>query len=178
MVKFRDCAHCKYSLLYLLLPKGGRRMSMAWCKRDATSLLTHWSYVSFDTSKRALQWHHNEHDGVSTHQLHDCLLNCLFRRISKKTSKLRVTGLCAGNSPVTGEFPTQRTRNAENVSIWWRHRGTICIIYTSVSHTSGYGKWPREGWDSRDCTVRRPMHASTVLHVAPINHVIHRIVPL
>ena len=40
---------------------------------------------------------------------------------SKKTSKLRVTGLCAGNSPVTGEFPAQMTSNAENVSIWWRH---------------------------------------------------------
>ena len=26
----------------------------------------------------------------------------------KKTSKLRVTGLCAGNIPGTGEFPTQR----------------------------------------------------------------------
>ena len=32
--------------------------------------------------------------GVSNHQAHDCLLNRLFRRISKKTSKLRVTGLC------------------------------------------------------------------------------------
>ena len=39
----------------------------------------------------------------------------------KKTSKLRVTGLCLGNSPVTGEFPVQRVSNAENVSIWWRH---------------------------------------------------------
>ena len=38
-----------------------------------------------------------------------------------KTSKLRVTGLCAGNSPVTGEFPAQMSSNAENVSIWWRH---------------------------------------------------------
>ena len=36
---------------------------------------------------------------------------------SKKTSKLRVTGLCAGNSPVTGEFPAQMASNAENVSI-------------------------------------------------------------
>ena len=44
-----------------------------------------------------------------------------FRRRSKKTSKLRVTGLCAGNSPLTGEFPTQKAINAENVSIWWRH---------------------------------------------------------
>ena len=42
----------------------------------------------------------------------------------KKASKLRVTGLCAGNSPGTGEFPAQRASNAENVSIWWRHHGT------------------------------------------------------
>ena len=68
---------------------------------------------------RSLQWRHKERDGVSTH--HECLLNCLFRRRSKKTSKLRVTGLCAGNSPVTGEFPAQRASNAGNVSIWWRH---------------------------------------------------------
>ena len=49
------------------------------------------------------------------------LLNHLFGRISKKTSKLRVTGLCGGNSPRTGEFPAQMASNAENVSIWWRH---------------------------------------------------------
>ena len=48
-----------------------------------------------------LQWRHNGRDGVLNHQPHDCLLNRLFRRRSKKTSKLRVTGLCAGNSPVT-----------------------------------------------------------------------------
>ena len=36
---------------------------------------------------------------VSNHQPHGCLLNCLFRRRSKKTSKFRVTGLCVGNSP-------------------------------------------------------------------------------
>ena len=41
---------------------------------------------------------------------------------SRKTAKLRVTGLCEGNSPVTGEFPAQRVGNAENVSSWWRHR--------------------------------------------------------
>ena len=65
----------------------------------------------------SLHWHHNERDGVSNHQPHDCLLNRLFRRRSKKTSKLRVTGLCAGNLPVTGEFPAQMASNAENVSI-------------------------------------------------------------
>ena len=68
-----------------------------------------------------LRWRHNGCNGVSNHQPHDCLLNRLFRRRSKKTSKLRVTGLCAGNSPETGEFPAQRASNAENVSIWWRH---------------------------------------------------------
>ena len=69
-----------------------------------------------------LRWRHNRHDGVSNHQPHDCLLNrLLFRRRSKKTSKLRVTGLCAGNSLVTGEFTAQKASSAENVSIWWRH---------------------------------------------------------
>ena len=71
----------------------------------------------------ALRWRHNGHHSVSNHQPHDCLLNHLFRRTSKKTSKLRVTGLCAGNSPGTGEFPAQMASNAENVSIWWRHHG-------------------------------------------------------
>ena len=56
-----------------------------------------------------LQWRHNERDGVSNHQPNDCLLNRLFRRRSKKISKLRVTGLCAGNSPLTGEIPAQRS---------------------------------------------------------------------
>ena len=46
-----------------------------------------------------LHWRHNDHDSVSNHQPHGCLLNRLFRPRSKKTSKLRVTGLCAGNSP-------------------------------------------------------------------------------
>ena len=70
----------------------------------------------------SLLWRHNGRNSVSNHQPHDCLLNRLFRRKSKQTSKLRVTGLCAGNSPGTGEFPAQMASNAENVSIWWRHR--------------------------------------------------------
>ena len=72
-------------------------------------------------SQLSLRWRHNEHDCVSNHQRFDCLLNRLFRSRSKKTSKLRVTGLCVGNSPGTGEFPAQRASTAENVSIWWRH---------------------------------------------------------
>ena len=54
---------------------------------------------------------------VSKHQPRDCFLNRLFRHRSKKTSKLRVTGLCVGNLPGTGEFPAQMASNAENVSI-------------------------------------------------------------
>ena len=29
------------------------------------------------------------------------------------SQELRTTGLCEGNSPVTGEFPSQRASNAE-----------------------------------------------------------------
>ena len=47
----------------------------------------------------ALKWRHNGHDGVSNHQPHQCLLNRLFGHSSKKTSKLRVTGLCVWYSP-------------------------------------------------------------------------------
>ena len=68
-----------------------------------------------------LQWRHNGRDRVSNHQPLDCFLSCLSRHRSKKMSKLRVTGLCAGNSLEAGEFPGQMASNAENVSIWWRH---------------------------------------------------------
>ena len=60
------------------------------------------------------------------------------RRRSKKTSKLRATGLCAGNSPVTGEFPARMASNAENVSIWWRHHD---CIYASFGLKTGRYLW-------------------------------------
>ena len=78
-------------------------------------------WITQDFSDDTLHWRHNYPDGVSNHQPQDCLLNCLFRCISKKTSKLRVTGLCAENSPGTGEFSAKKASNSENVSIWWRH---------------------------------------------------------
>ena len=83
----------------------------------------------------ALPWRHNGRDSVSNHQPHDCLLNRLFRRRSKKTSKLRVAGLCAGTSPGTGEFPAQMASYAENVSICWRHHGS-----SSIWHNTKYNK--------------------------------------
>ena len=82
----------------------------------------HWYYFTVNGIYLfPLQWRHNQHDSVSIHQPHDCILKRLFGRRSKITSKLRVTGLCPGNSPGTGEIPAQRASNAENVSIWWRH---------------------------------------------------------
>ena len=72
-------------------------------------------------SRFSLHWRHNGLGGVWNHQRIDCLLSRLFRCRSKKTSKLLVIGLCEGNPPVTGEFPSQRASNADNVSIWWRH---------------------------------------------------------
>ena len=81
-----------------------------------------------------LRWRHNDHAGVSNHQPHGCLINRLFGRKSKKTLKLRVTGLCAGNSPGTGEFPAQMASYAENVSIWWRHHE---VSYVSFKYGLG-----------------------------------------
>ena len=107
-------------------------------RRRAAPLLPCVEYSG--TSKKAhlaLQWRHNGRDSVSNHQPHDCFLNRLFRRRSKKISKLRVTGLCAGNSQGTGEFPAQMASNAENISIWWRHHESG-PKYEVVSHEAEY----------------------------------------
>ena len=104
---------------YVILPK-----RLWWCIPCAC--VPRKSYINPKASI-SLQWCHNGRDGVSNHHPHHCLLKRLFRRRSKKTSKLRLTGLCAGNSPECGEFTAQRASNAENVSIWWRHH----IIFLS-----------------------------------------------
>ena len=94
---------------------------------------------------------YNEHNGVLNHQPHDCLSICLISLRSKKTSKLRVTGLWEGNSPVTGASPTQRAGNAEYISIWWRHHVPITHPYPSfhgdlVKTSMSYGIY--EWWYS------------------------------
>ena len=58
-----------------------------------------------------LQWRHNERDGVSNHQPHDCLCSRILKCRLKEASKLCVNGF----------VPAQMASNAENVSIWWRH---------------------------------------------------------
>ena len=74
-----------------------------------------------DTEKCPLQWRHNGRDGVSNHGRLDGLLKRLFRRRSKKSSKLRVSGLCEGNSPVTGQFPHRGPVGQKMFPFLWRH---------------------------------------------------------
>ena len=83
------------------------------------------NYITITLYHIPLLWRHNGRDGVSNDQPRDCLLNRSFRSRTKEASKLRVTGHCVGNSPVTGEFPTQMASNAGNLSIWWRHYATL-----------------------------------------------------
>ena len=109
-----------------------------WAVGDRQSLESRvrgWHMKGLDNTF-PLRWRHNGHDGVSNHQPHDWLLNCSFRRRSRKTSNLRVTGLCVGNSQGTGEFPAQMTSNAENVPIWWRHHVPWYGIYYNKHHIS------------------------------------------
>ena len=79
------------------------------CNKPHTGEHRYWG-KHVKTMFSALQWRHNEHEGVSNHQPCDCLLNHSIRRRSKKTSKLRVTGLCAGNSPVNSPHKGPVTR--------------------------------------------------------------------
>ena len=91
------------------------------------SCLIHWHWIN-----HTLQWRHNERDGVSNDRLIDCLFKRLFRRRSKKTSKLRVTVFCEGNPPVTGGFPSQRTINTFDyvtMRLLRMKLGGICIYY-------------------------------------------------
>ena len=96
----------------------------------------HWRVECFDS----LRWRHNDYAGVSNHQPHGCLLNRLFGRRSKKTSKLRVTGLCAANSPGPVNSPhkgpvTRKMFPFDDVIMWCSKYpgcvdapGTTCIL--------------------------------------------------
>ena len=85
----------------------------------------------------------------------------------RKTSKLCVTGLCEGNSPVTGEFPTQRASNEENVSIWWRHHVSTSasrkLQFCGSSSVGGF-KFINDTW-----ALRRPLSPVTWLFVQELS---------
>ena len=114
-------------------------------------MLSHAQCVNITVAKRinktgaysmgalSLRWRHNDSDGVSNHQPHDCLLNRLFGRISKKTSKLRLTGLCVGNSPGPVNSPhkgpvTRKMFPFDDFTrwrtSWWLHALAIFLQYS------------------------------------------------
>ena len=101
-------------------------------------ILKNWTFVSIDGNVTAVThvWQQGIYGITPSLHYSDVIMGAMAsqitslttvystvysRRRSKKKSKLRVTGLCAGNSPATGEFPAQMASNAENVYIWWRH---------------------------------------------------------
>ena len=112
-----------------------------------------------------LQWRHNGLGSVSNHQPHDCLLNRLFRRWSKKTTKIRVTGLCAGISPIPVNSPhkgpvTRKMFPFDDVIMWWNQDAVAImqenenVVFRSFcfasrgwygpSHTKTPGEFPAQ----------------------------------
>ena len=90
-------------------------LKIAWYKLDVIATCILWPVrIISKINVVKLEWLHNERDGVSSYQRFDYLLNRLFRRRSKKPSKLRLTG----------GFPSQRASYADNSSIRWRHHAS------------------------------------------------------
>ena len=86
----------------------------------------------------------------------------------RKTSKLRITGLCEGNPPVTGIFPSQRARNAENISIWWRHPDDYAI-HSLIPNPSCY-KAPGDETDPDVCPATVViLRSKTIIILQTIN---------
>ena len=56
---------------------------------------------------------------------HSNILHFHFSDVIMSAMASQITGV----SMVIGEFPSQKANNAENVSIWWRHRGRKFTLY-------------------------------------------------
>ena len=84
-----------------------------------------------------LQWRHNKRDAVPNYWRFDCLLSRLFRRRSKQTPKLLVTGLCEGNPPVDSPHKGPVTRNMK-----------LYVWYTSIFFSGTYSLWQYMGKSS------------------------------
>ena len=110
-----------------------------------------------------LQWRHNGLGSVSNHQPHDCLLNRLFRRRSKKTTKIRVTGLCAGNSPIPVNSPhkgpvTRKMFPFDDVIMWW-NQDAVAIMQENenvVFRSFCFASW---GVDMAPVIPRHPVNS-------------------
>ena len=101
------------------------------------------------------------------------ILSRLFRRRSKKISKLSFTGLCEGNWPVTGEFPSQRASYAANVSIWWRNHDVIKAHEwweSSLYHFWSWIIWHNHVWHWLYISCTKIIGASWT-HLGQITHI-------
>ena len=95
----------------------------------------------------SLQWRHNECNGISNHQPHDCLLNSLFRHRSKKSSKLRITVLCDGNwsvKPLQNRPEMRKMFPSDDVIMYGKGQqsgkhssGTSPVFWVSESASKG-----------------------------------------
>ena len=81
----------------------------------------------------ALQWRHNERDGVSNHLGIDCLLNCILGADQRKHQSPPSLAFMREIHRWPVDSPSQRTSNAKNVSIWWHHH----------DHYIYHGVWTR-----------------------------------
>ena len=146
-----------YSILYINcyhIQGTNTQINNSGIRRESVVILTTFSslaspevakMVTCGTAVNPLQWRHNQ----SNHQPKHYLLNHLVRRRSKKTSKLRITGLCAGNPhkwPVTRKmFPfddvtMNKTFPFHHINIWrgMIYNGSpkflICHVFFGLKH--------------------------------------------
>ena len=113
--------------------------------------------MSWHVCDEVITLHYSDDNGrysVSNHQPRDCLLNRLFRHRSKKTSKFRVAGLCAGISPETAEFQAQMASNAEKYpfdDVIMPMKGLLMLRFDACLLLGGTGSWThyRVGGDFR-----------------------------
>ena len=104
--------------------------------------------------------------GVLNYWQPQCLFNRLFRRTSKKTSKIRVNGPFQGNPQVAGGSPSQMVSNAENVSMSWRLHVKINHI---CAHAQTYRRHVMVAMDQSWLTRWWLNEMVVVLHFGPIS---------
>ena len=122
LFRLRNCSYRQCPMIH----QDPGHVFAVWNKKQIFSTESLWPLIILVIT---LEWRHNERDEVSNHQPHDCLLERLFRRRSKKTSNLRVIGFC----PVPGEFPRKGT-------VTWKMFPFDDVTMISRGH---YGAWCR-----------------------------------
>ena len=104
----------------------------------------YWDYQS-DANSAPSCWHLDHYNDVIMDAMACQITNLMIvystvylATDQRKHQSSALLALCAGNSPVTGEFPTQGASNAENVSIWWRHHVILAqsgLTFTNAKDT-------------------------------------------